>query len=204
MKRRLSSSLSSTLQRTPLWLCAAFLSLLATPAAHAQQRAGVRAAPPPRTAQSVAPISRPVLPGAPSANGLASPFPPSVTPPSVPGTSTAGGAAVGESTGMNGTATAPAVAGTAGATVIETPPSSSVAVTGAGAYGSRGAVRPMPAGPINDVDIARSFLNADTDHDGELTRGEAARLSLLPLTFEEMDANHDDILTRSEYEAAVR
>ena len=59
-------------------------------------------------------------------------------------------------------------------------------------------------GPISDVDIARSFLGADANRDGELTRAEAARLTLMPLPFEDMDLNRDGILSRSEYEEGVR
>jgi hypothetical protein len=158
-------------------------------AAIASAQVRLRAAPAVAAPPATTAISHPVLPGAPSSNGLSSPFPASVTPPSVPGTST----------GM-GNVNEPGAPNT-GQDVMEP---QAVAVVGAGAYGTRGLTRPMPGGPISDVDIARSFMNADTDHDGDLTRGEAARLSILPLAFEEMDANHDDILTRSEYENAVR
>jgi hypothetical protein len=58
--------------------------------------------------------------------------------------------------------------------------------------------------PHTALEIARSFIGADANRDGELTRGEAQRLSILPYSFEEMDRNHDGVLTRSEYEESVR
>jgi hypothetical protein len=146
---------------------------------------GVRAQPPAPPAPT--PIAAPVLPGAPSASGLASPFPPSVPTIAVPGTSAAGTAAPGSPPTGDLAGLAP-----------------DTSVMGAGAYGTRGLTRTSAPGPVTDVDIARSFLMADGNRDGELSRAEAMRLSLMPLAFEEMDANHDDILTRSEYEAAVR
>lgn len=59
-------------------------------------------------------------------------------------------------------------------------------------------------GPITDVDIARSFLGADANRDGELTPVEAMRLTLMPRSFEDMDLDRDGILSRSEYEDGVR
>jgi hypothetical protein len=59
-------------------------------------------------------------------------------------------------------------------------------------------------GPITDVDIARSFLGADANRDGDLTRAEASRLAIMPLPCEDMDLNRDGILSRSEYEEGVR
>ena len=62
---------------------------------------------------------------------------------------------------------------------------------------------PAP-GPYTAVQVAQSFLGADANRDGELTRTEARRLTIMPSSFEEMDRNHDGILTRFEYEDAVR
>jgi hypothetical protein len=59
-------------------------------------------------------------------------------------------------------------------------------------------------GPYTVVEVARSFLNADANGDGELTRAEATRLTLMPFTFEEMDRNHDGVVTRSEYDDGMR
>jgi hypothetical protein len=70
-----------------------------------------------------------------------------------------------------------------------------------------------PAGPLPSgvghgsytaLQVAQSVLGADGNRDGELTRAEAQRLTLAPYTFEEMDRNHDGIITRFEYEDAVR
>lgn len=146
---------------------------------------GARAQPPAPPAPT--PIANPVLPGAPSASGLASPFPPSVPTLGVPGTSATGTMAPG----------APVTDDLAGL-------APDTSVMGAGAYGTRGMTRTAAPGPVTDVDIARSFLGADGNRDGQLSRAEAMRLAIMPLAFEEMDANHDDILTRSEYEDAVR
>jgi EF hand domain-containing protein len=59
-------------------------------------------------------------------------------------------------------------------------------------------------GPYTALQIAQSFLGADANRDGELTRAEAQRLSIMPSSFEEMDRNHDGILSRFEYEDGVR
>jgi hypothetical protein len=72
---------------------------------------------------------------------------------------------------------------------------------------SRAQESPAPVaqrGPYTALQIAQSFLGADANRDGELTRAEAQRLTLMPFSFEEMDRNHDGILTRSEYEDALR
>jgi hypothetical protein len=56
----------------------------------------------------------------------------------------------------------------------------------------------------NPVEVARSFLHADRNADGELSRAEAQRLTLALMTFEEMDRNFDGVVTRSEYEDGMR
>jgi hypothetical protein len=60
------------------------------------------------------------------------------------------------------------------------------------------------AGGYNATDLARSFYFADSNHDGELTRAEAGRLSIAPLSFEQMDRNFDGVISRFEYEDATR
>lgn len=69
----------------------------------------------------------------------------------------------------------------------------------------QGAVEPPPAagpGPYTALQIAQSFIAADANRDGELTRAEAQQLAIMPASFEDMDRNHDGVLSRSEYEAA--
>jgi hypothetical protein len=60
------------------------------------------------------------------------------------------------------------------------------------------------AGGYSAVDQARSFYFADANHDGELTRAEARRLSIATMSFEEMDRNFDQIISRFEYEDSLR
>jgi hypothetical protein len=81
-----------------------------------------------------------------------------------------------------------------------------VAYGGSG-YGGATAAQQSPgttSGPYTALQIAQSFIGADGNRDGELTRGEARRLTIMPYSFEEMDLNHDGILTRFEYEDGVR
>ncbi len=80
-------------------------------------------------------------------------------------------------------------------------------VMGAGTTGgvsaapqSLGAAR----GTYTALQVAQSFLAADSNRDGELTRAEAQRLNIMPSSFEEMDRNRDGILSRFEYEDGVR
>jgi hypothetical protein len=60
------------------------------------------------------------------------------------------------------------------------------------------------AGGFSATDVARSFFFADANHDGDLTRAEAARLSISTMTFEEMDRNFDGVISRFEYNDSVR
>jgi hypothetical protein len=60
------------------------------------------------------------------------------------------------------------------------------------------------AGGFSSVDQARSFFFADANHDGELTRAEAARLSIMTMGFEEMDRNFDGVISRFEYDDSLR
>ncbi|MES2937339.1 MAG: EF-hand domain-containing protein [Pseudomonadota bacterium] len=59
-------------------------------------------------------------------------------------------------------------------------------------------------GPYPTVEVARSFLGADTDRNGELSRSEAQRLLIRPFSFEEMDRDGNGLLSRGEYEDALR
>lgn len=60
------------------------------------------------------------------------------------------------------------------------------------------------AGGFSATDIARSFFFADGNKDGDLTRAEAARLSISTMAFEEMDRNFDGVVSRFEYDDSVR
>jgi hypothetical protein len=131
--------------------------------------------------------------GAPSASGLASP---SANPAGLPSPS-ANPAGLPDPTTPN--ISVPGVP--AGSPEVDAGVAQGGTVMGAG-----GAARTtvVQAAPYTAVQIARSFIMADANRDGELTRAEAAHLEIAPLSFEDMDANHDGILTRSEYENALR
>lgn len=58
------------------------------------------------------------------------------------------------------------------------------------------------SGPYTALQIAESFLAADANRDGQLTRAEAQNLTIMPGSFEDMDENKDGVLSRSEYENA--
>ena len=75
-----------------------------------------------------------------------------------------------------------------------------------GAGGSRGPAQYLGSGGpgYSAVDIARSFINADSNRDNELTEGEARRLSISLMSFQEMDRNFDGRVSRSEYEDSLR
>jgi hypothetical protein len=61
--------------------------------------------------------------------------------------------------------------------------------------------QPVPAAQWTVAQMRQSFALADANSDGQLTRGEAARLSLLPLSFEDADRNKDGVLDPAEYES---
>lgn len=156
-------------------------------------------------AQPRAPVLAPgaVGSGAPSPAGLASPipnpagltsrFPAGLPPPPVDTTQAPSTDVTEAPPATSGGGRAPAVDGA--------PPQTSVMGYGA-------AAGPLPSGvgrgPYTALQVAQSFLGADGNRDGDLTRAEAQRLTLAPYAFEEMDRNHDGILTRFEYEDAMR
>jgi hypothetical protein len=96
----------------------------------------------------------------------------------------------------------------AGSPLVDATVAPQTSVLGAAGYGGAAAARQAPgvaaAGPYTALQVAQSFIGADANRDGELTRAEAQRLTIMPYSFEEMDRNHDGILTRFEYEDAVR
>jgi hypothetical protein len=164
--------------------CLAALLLAALP--NQAQTRSLRAAPQP-AAPTVAPGTAGF--GTPSPSGLSSPLPnpaglPSVTVPNLSSPATPGNTVLDEAN-----APQPAVAGGA--------------AYGGGATGGRPPMA-VALGPLTPLQIAQSFIGADLNRDGELTRAEAQRLTIAPYSFEEMDLNHDGILTRFEYEDAVR
>ena len=59
----------------------------------------------------------------------------------------------------------------------------------------------VPAARWTAAQIREAFGLADSDSNGELTRAEAQRLTILPRSFEDLDQNKDGVLGRAEYEA---
>ncbi len=105
----------------------------------------------------------------------------------------------------NVTGTDPAVGSTDGASGSTA--ANTTVLGGAPGYGvARGPSQSVAMGNsgIDDVTIARAFISADGNRDGELSRAEAARLRLSLLSFEEMDRNFDGVITRAEYEDGMR
>lgn len=80
------------------------------------------------------------------------------------------------------------------------------AVLGAGAsvMGPTQYLSHSGAGGYSATDVARSFFFADANHDGELTRAEFRRLSIVTEPFEQMDRNYDGVISRFEYEDSVQ
>ena len=149
-----------------------------------------------QTVRRVAPAAQPAGPTLSTRAAGALPSPSGVAPTS------------GNPAGLNSQFPAGLTAATAAATAT-TDPAVEPATNAMGAAGSYGA----PAGRATPgiggagytpLQIAQSFLGADTNRDGELTRAEAQRLTIAPYSFEEMDRNHDGILSRFEYEDGVR
>ena len=195
--------------RFMLPLAAAVFGMLAVQAAQAQGQVRSARNPQPSPAARAAQ-------GAPSPNGLRSPFPAGLT-------SGSGAAVAADPVARNSAITSPSVVdpdptdnapvpgrpgsgGVQGPVQGGTPPDTTV-LGGAPGFGVvRGPSASVPLGGagFSAVDIARSFLGADGNGDGELTRGEAARLQLSVQSFEEMDRDFDGVITRGEYEDGLR
>lgn len=89
------------------------------------------------------------------------------------------------------------------AAIIDAPAGSTGVMGGPGVPATPQSVPSGPSGHSN-VQIAASFRQADANLDGQLTRAEAQRLTIMPASFEEMDRNKDGVLSRSEYEDGLR
>jgi hypothetical protein len=166
-----------------LGIACALAALLAAPVAHAQARRitsapqPVRQAPPPGVATF----------GSPNAAGLTPPMAPSLAPGAAPG-SPATDAGIAQPLTPAG--------GGGGVVVVQQSGGGGTNAMGAGAF---------PRGAYSSVDIARAFMDADTNHDGELSRAEAQRLSIpLGASFDDLDRNNDGVLSRFEYDDAFR
>jgi len=61
-----------------------------------------------------------------------------------------------------------------------------------------------PGRRFTPTEIARSFYEADVNHDGSLTRAEAQRLAIMPYDFDQIDRDHDGAISRFEYEDAFQ
>lgn len=191
--------------RSTAWMVATLL--VGLPAvAPAQTQAGRIGAVAP-VAAPAAPSTGAPAPGLPSPSGLQSRFPAGLTAATL-GTANRGGTGTGTGTGTGGGAGSGGGSGTGGG-------GGSAGGNGNGdgevdlpvATNVMGAGAPQPPGvgpgPYTVVDAARSFLAADANRDGELSRAEARRLTLGAFVFEELDADHDGIITRWEYDDAM-
>lgn len=181
------------------------LALLAATASHAQMR-------------RVQPSSSP----APSASTLAAqstPNPAGLRPPVPAGLSTGSGAAVATNPvlstnstvaagGTVSTTTGITIGGGGGAVAAVSDVSTGLqtaaaATTVLGGVGARGPGQYLGNGSgYSAVDVARAFLAADANGDGELSRAEFGRITNPCMTFEEMDRNFDGVISRSEFDDA--
>jgi hypothetical protein len=53
-------------------------------------------------------------------------------------------------------------------------------------------------------EIGAAFDRADTNQDGKLTRQESARFPAVEQRFEQIDSNKDQLVSREEFEAALK
>jgi hypothetical protein len=179
-------------------LAAATLAALLATGADAQVR---RITAVPQATRQAAPAGVATF-GMPSPGGLASPAPASLTPPGAPSLTPPGspnlsspGTAPGSPAIDAGIAQPITAGGGAGVFIVQ---------SGAGGGTNVMGGAPAPRGPLSAVDIARAFMDADINRDGELSRAEAQRLGTLPVPFDDLDRNHDGVLSRFEYDDAFR
>jgi hypothetical protein len=62
--------------------------------------------------------------------------------------------------------------------------------------------QPLPPSRWTPAQIREAFQRADMNGDGQLTRGEAQHLPMMPRSFEDTDLNKDGVLTLDEYQAS--
>ena len=147
--------------------------------------------------------------------GLASPspFPAGLPPLVVPTASTLPAPGTMVSPPIDGTVLmpSPGAVGNLGSAGIPNPANRDATAAGAtmgagGAGGGASTPRSVSAGagPYTALQLAQSFQGADSNRDGELTRAEAQRLTIMPTAFDEMDRNRDGVISRSEYDDGSR
>lgn len=137
------------------------------------------------------------------------PFPAGLPPVVVPTASTLPAPGTMVSPPIDGTVLmSPNAVGNLGNAGVANPVNRDAAAAGAtmGAGGGASTPRTVPsgAGPYTALQLAQSFQGADSNRDGELTRAEAQRLTIMPTSFDEMDRNRDGVISRSEYEDGSR
>ena len=159
-------------------LVLACAAVLAAPSATAQHK---RIAGAPQPTRQAAP---------PGVTSFGLPNPAGLTPPGVPNLSSPDVAP--GSPPIDAGIAAPTVVGGGGGVVVM-----QQSALGANAMGAG----PSTRGPLTAVDVARAFLEADVNHDGQLSRAEAQRLNIpLGASFDDLDRDHDGFLSRFEYE----
>jgi hypothetical protein len=62
--------------------------------------------------------------------------------------------------------------------------------------------QPLPPSRWTPAQIRDAFQLADGNSDGQLTRGEAQRLPIMPRSFEDTDLNKDGVISLEEYQAS--
>ncbi|AEG91148.1 EF-hand domain-containing protein [Ramlibacter tataouinensis] len=220
MKSRPSPSASSQRSRHWPWAAVALLAVgaaaLWTTGVQAQTagaRSGQRSV---QAAPNPVPANRAATFGLPNPAGLPSPtpFPGGLPPVVIPSAASPTGAPGFADPGFAGPGSV-GTPGTGGVGVVITPPlpfpdgsaGNPTAVLGAGAGPGIPAFPQTVssgAGPYTPVEVARSFITADANRDGELTQGEWWRLAIRPGSFEAMDRNFDGRISRSEYDDGLR
>lgn len=179
---------------------AALCTAGAVSAVHAQMRQGAPAPAPTAAARAAQATPNPA--------GLQSPFPAGITSGSGARVSSDPIAAANAPVPANSAGTGTNI-GTGGFVGVPTElfpnggPNTTVLGAGSSVAGPSQSLNAGAAG-FAATDTARSFFFADANHDGELTRAEARRLSIATMSFEEMDRNYDQVISRFEYDDSLR